>query len=243
MTRNARFSAPLLVLFLSVPARAAPAATEPIPVVVGHHEVIELPGVTKVEVDDPKVAKVRTTTSSEIVITGLTKGRAALTAWTRSKEKKSFFVIVDDSLPGARDVTNSVSLTVGHQSVLAMPGLQRIAVGDPKVADVQPLAGKEILLSGLAEGRTSLIVWRANQEPVTYLLEVQTKRLEDTVGEVKRLLSSIHGMKAHIVGERAFLDCHDVPEDDLDPDAIERIKHVCGLYGAQLDCKLDCLPL
>jgi len=57
--------------------------------------------------------------------------------------------------PGSK----SLELDVGAQKILEVPGLSRVAVGDPEVADVKPLDGKQLLVVGKAQGNTTLLVW------------------------------------------------------------------------------------
>ncbi|MEW6431514.1 MAG: pilus assembly protein N-terminal domain-containing protein [Myxococcota bacterium] len=54
-----------------------------------------------------------------------------------------------------------VVLSPGEQSVLRVPGITRIAVGDPTVADVTPTAKGELLVLGKKLGRTTLTLWSA----------------------------------------------------------------------------------
>ncbi len=50
-------------------------------------------------------------------------------------------------------------LAVGAQKHLTIPGLQRIAVGDPTIADIKTLGGSELVIIGASLGRTTLLVW------------------------------------------------------------------------------------
>ncbi|QDU86317.1 Type II secretion system protein D precursor [Planctomycetes bacterium Pla163] len=53
-----------------------------------------------------------------------------------------------------------VSLTKGTHAELSFPQpISRIAIGDPTVVEQQTLTNRQVLLRGLAVGRTSLIVW------------------------------------------------------------------------------------
>lgn len=54
-----------------------------------------------------------------------------------------------------------VVLSPGEQSVLRVPGITRIAVGDPNVADVTPTSKGELLVLGKKLGRTTLTLWSA----------------------------------------------------------------------------------
>lgn len=53
-----------------------------------------------------------------------------------------------------------LSLAVGGQKSLTIPGLQRIALGDPDVADVKTLGNSEFIVVGITAGHTTLLVWK-----------------------------------------------------------------------------------
>lgn len=52
-----------------------------------------------------------------------------------------------------------VRVSPGEQEVLKAPGVTRIAVGDPTVADVTPTRGGELLLLGKRLGKTNITLW------------------------------------------------------------------------------------
>ena len=65
------------------------------------------------------------------------------------------------ALPARAD-DQTITLGVGTQKVIQVPGVQRVAVGDSEIADVKVLGNNnEILVIGVAEGRTTLLVWRS----------------------------------------------------------------------------------
>jgi pilus assembly protein CpaC len=52
-----------------------------------------------------------------------------------------------------------LKLTPGGQEVLRYPGLSRVAVGAPEIADVKVLPTGEVLVLGKQKGRTNLTIW------------------------------------------------------------------------------------
>ena len=53
----------------------------------------------------------------------------------------------------------TLQVPVGQQRVLDRPGIARVSVGDPGIAQVTPVAGHQVLVTGVAPGRTTLILW------------------------------------------------------------------------------------
>src|SRR5919206_3120468 len=67
-----------------------------------------------------------------------------------------------------------ISLGVGQQKVLQLGNIARVAIGEPEIADVKQVGGgSELLITGMGEGRTSLLVWRINDTRLSYLVVVR----------------------------------------------------------------------
>jgi pilus assembly protein CpaC len=70
-------------------------------------------------------------------------------------------------------------LTPGGQEVLRYPGLQRVAVSQPEIADVRVLPSGEVLVLGKQKGRTSLTVWTAGHAARTQQVIIDDGRSTD----------------------------------------------------------------
>ena len=62
-------------------------------------------------------------------------------------------------LRAVADAVIPVALRTGQSTVVATPRLTRVAVGDGKIAGVLAVGNAEIVISGRAAGRTTLLVW------------------------------------------------------------------------------------
>ena len=62
-------------------------------------------------------------------------------------------------LGAAADSVIPMALRTGQSTVVATPHLTRVAVGDGKIAGVLAVGNTEIVISGRAAGRTTLLVW------------------------------------------------------------------------------------
>jgi pilus assembly protein CpaC len=76
----------------------------------------------------------------------------------------------------------------GHSTVLEAPGLQRVAVGDGRIASVVPVGSAQVVVSGKAPGRTSLIVWSAGGSR-TYEILVTEEALDSIANMLRASLS------------------------------------------------------
>ncbi len=100
----------------------------------------------------------------------------------------------------------------GESRVLDIAGLTQAAIGNDSIADIRVLSSDEILLNGLSQGQTSLIIWKG-QERMDYKVfvkEIEDKGLSD---DDKRALSAkIHasirqpGVNVRFIEESAVLE-------------------------------------
>lgn len=125
---------------------------------------------------------------------------------------------------GAQEGT-LIALGVGTQKVITVPGISRIAVGDPAVADVKTIGNNQVLIIGAGEGKTTLLIWKGSGQRVSYLVTVRKQDPNEVIGEIKKLLGDIEGVSVRMVGDRIILDGQAYTTQDAD-----RIDQVVGLY-------------
>jgi len=77
-----------------------------------------------------------------------------------------------------------IQITVGESKIIQVDSPKKIAVGDPKIADLKVISEKEILLIGKSTGNTSLIIWDKDNNQITSQVVVLTSELEKTMIEV-----------------------------------------------------------
>ena len=119
-----------------------------------------------------------------------------------------------------------ITLGVGQQKVLHLRDLARVAIGDPEVADVKQVGGGgELLITGVGEGRTSLLLWKAGGGRSSYVVAVRRQDPKELVSEVRALLGDREGVQVRVVGDRVILDGETLTGDDY-----ERVQRVAQLY-------------
>jgi pilus assembly protein CpaC len=120
---------------------------------------------------------------------------------------------------------NDINIGTGTQKILAVSGVQRIALGDPSVADVKVINNNQILLSGTAKGYTSLIIWRNNGQRLQYRVHTNNADLDHTPVELKQLLGSAEDIRVRMVGENILLEGTAYSTEDL-----LRLREIAVLY-------------
>jgi pilus assembly protein CpaC len=130
------------------------------------------------------------------------------------------------SSPAGADET--IALGVGGQRVIQVPGgIGRVAVGDPTVADVKTLGQDQVLLVGLKEGGTTLLVWRSNGVRDGYRISVRRQDPGHVLAEVKRLLGDREGLVVRAAGDGVSIEGEILTADDL-----RRVEEILELYPA-----------
>ena len=126
----------------------------------------------------------------------------------------------------AQSEGSTISLGVGQQKIVSVSNVQRVAIGDPDIADVKQVGGgNELLVTGVAEGRTSLLVWRVNDSRINYLIVVRKQDPKEVVSEVRALLGDREGIQIRVVGAGVYLDGETITTDDY-----ERVQQIIALY-------------
>jgi pilus assembly protein CpaC len=126
----------------------------------------------------------------------------------------------------AQSEGGTISLGVGQQKVIQVSNVARVAIGEPDVADVKQVGGgNELLVTGVGEGRTSLLVWRNNDTRLSYVIVVRKQDPKEVVSEVRALLGDREGIQIRVVGDRVYLDGETITTDDY-----ERVQQITTLY-------------
>ena len=126
----------------------------------------------------------------------------------------------------AQSEGGTISLGVGQQKVIQVSNVARVAIGEPDVADVKQVGGgNELLVTGVGEGRTSLLVWRNNDSRLSYVIVVRKQDPKEVVSEVRALLGDREGIQIRVVGDRVYLDGETITTDDY-----ERVQQITQLY-------------
>jgi Flp pilus assembly secretin CpaC len=71
-----------------------------------------------------------------------------------------------------------LSLQTGHSTVLSVPGLSRVEVGDARITGVVPIGTSQIVLTGKAPGHTTVVVWTLAGR-TSYEVTVTEEQLDD----------------------------------------------------------------
>ncbi|MGN4140697.1 pilus assembly protein N-terminal domain-containing protein, partial [Burkholderia gladioli] len=113
------------------------------------------------------------------------------------------------SVASAAGPDASVDIAVGAQrQIAAGRSLQRVAVGDPAVADVLVVKGGGVLLIGKSAGTTNVMVWeRGRADPAVYTVHVTSGAANALLDENTPRVST-YGDTTVISGSASTLEAH-----------------------------------
>lgn len=80
---------------------------------------------------------------------------------------------------------SSIDLLEEAEQIISLPGIQRLAVGDPQVADVKNLGSDQVLITGATAGKTTLVAWLKDGQRREFAINV--KRGEREAADVEAL--------------------------------------------------------
>lgn len=90
------------------------------------------------------------------------------------------------SLPVVAAEPQKLVVAVNQSQVLTLPGVERVAVANPEIADILVVSGSEVLLVGKGPGVTNLHVWTGGNV-TKYLVEVGTNDIQ-IASDIKNIL-------------------------------------------------------
>jgi pilus assembly protein CpaC len=82
------------------------------------------------------------------------------------------------STAGAAEQISLISVQSGHSVILRAAGVQRIAVGDGRIAGVVPIGSSQVVVNGKSPGHTTVFVWTPTTR-LTYEVTVTSQEADD----------------------------------------------------------------
>lgn len=103
--------------------------------------------------------------------------------------------------PSLADAKDTIEMYVGEIQVLKTKKIERVAIGNPKVASNTILPQGQLVILGDAEGITTMHLWLDDGSEKNFDIVVKTKQVLDEHQELVRLLSGINGIHTKQIGD------------------------------------------
>ncbi len=121
--------------------------------------------------------------------------------------------------PGAYDPAphraERMQLYVGESRLLQVPGLTRVAVGNGHVLRAVSPQPDQILLSGRADGETTVVLWHRGAPTQRIQVSVMAAETAIVARDIAQYLKHIPRAHASIIGNKVVLDGHGLSDRDL----------------------------
>ena len=118
----------------------------------------------------------------------------------------------------------------GEVVVLNVGAMDRVAIGNGKVASSTVLDKNRLLIIAQDVGDTNILLWDKTRLIREIRLRVTAQNLERVKAEARNLLSDIPGLMINNVGDRIFIEGNDLTERDLG-----RVKALAANYPGIVD--------
>ncbi|MBI3321562.1 MAG: pilus assembly protein N-terminal domain-containing protein, partial [Candidatus Omnitrophica bacterium] len=126
----------------------------------------------------------------------------------------------------AAPIPPAIFMEPGAIQSLAVDGLTRVAIGDPKVVDVTVVSASELLLQAKAVGVTTLLLWDRRGQ-LTSAVEVIDRTPEAVTAQLRQVLNELNFSDIQVTreGDKIFLGGQVPTKEDLD-----RLKEILAAY-------------
>ncbi|PCJ29394.1 MAG: hypothetical protein COA99_19465 [Moraxellaceae bacterium] len=106
----------------------------------------------------------------------------------------------------AEGYSDTVTVVEGQTTLLPFPGVTRVSIGHPDVANAQATGPAEILLTGLKAGVTDLRVWTSNGKQKRFLLRVVDNSWVQILEIANIVLADVEGVNAREENGIVFIE-------------------------------------
>ncbi len=162
-----------IILVGAVSLAGEAGADKAIKMVVGEQRVMAYSGLKSQSIAKTSVAEAKALAGDEFLLFAKTAGETTLTILCEGKPKLEVKLIVsgkgkaEAKMPEVEQ-SGTLRLEVGSKKIMSFDGLQRLAIGNPKVADAKPQGSDSIELLAKGVGRTNMLVYLKGKPVKSY---------------------------------------------------------------------------
>ncbi|MBW1809012.1 MAG: pilus assembly protein N-terminal domain-containing protein [Deltaproteobacteria bacterium] len=118
-----------------------------------------------------------------------------------------------------------IRMVVGEQKSMKYTGIDKVIVGNPRVADVKTVGRDTFILFATGAGRTNMTIRRRGKSTVNFTIVVSKEDVRSLMSEVRKLLGDREGISIRPVGDRVILDGRAFTSEDY-----RRVNDIVALY-------------
>jgi hypothetical protein len=159
-------------------AEALPNEGEPLRLRIGERRAFETPGITRMPLNTGGIYEAKVN-GKQLEVRGLATGRSMLDLWLNGGRHVMVPVVTEGEVPREAPVRRSdafagepVEVPVSGEKLLKVPDVEGVQVEDDDVAEVRIVGDGRVVVRGLNEGDTHVLIRRAGRvysHPVTVI--------------------------------------------------------------------------
>ena len=111
--------------------------------------------------------------------------------------------------------SGTVNIIQGQTRLMPYPGVNKVSIGHPDIANAQPTGPDEILLTGLKAGITDLRIWTDSGSQIRYLLKVVDNSWVQILEVANIVLADVEGVNAREENGIVFIEGRVLREQDI----------------------------
>jgi len=115
----------------------------------------------------------------------------------------------------AEGYSDTVSIVEGQTTLLPYPGVSRVSIGHPDIANAQATGPDEILLTGLKAGVTDLRIWTVQGVQKRFLLRVVDNSWVQIIEIANIVLADVEGVNAREENGIVFIEGRVLRQQDV----------------------------
>ncbi|NPU93449.1 MAG: hypothetical protein HPY82_16175 [Gammaproteobacteria bacterium] len=126
-----------------------------------------------------------------------------------------FSLLAAVSLQAEEEYESTVNIIQGQTRLMPYPGVTRVSIGHPDIANAQATGPDEILLTGLKAGVTDLRIWSGSGQQKRYLLKVTDNSWVQILEVANIVLADVEGVNAREENGVVFIEGRVLREQDI----------------------------
>lgn len=116
-----------------------------------------------------------------------------------------------------------ISLKSGEVSLVYMPGIKRVAIGNPDIVSYKTIDDSQVMLIGIGPGKTNVYVWGEGDRQIRYWISVDQRHLNRDIEVARSLLRDLDRVRVYELEEKIIIEGEVYKEDAVQIKAVQQL--------------------
>ncbi len=118
-----------------------------------------------------------------------------------------------------------IRMVVGEQKTMQYTNIEKVIIGNSRVADAKRIDDNTFVLFAVDSGRTNMTIRRSGAPSISFSIIVTQEDVKSVISEVQKLLGDREGINVRPVGDRVIIDGRAITTEDY-----RRVQEVATMY-------------